>query len=76
VTILRTEHDVIVDIVDAVVCSSIHDPIILYVHVFEKTNRLSDDAPFILQDKPVGFQGQRSIKLMFCGSGAVINRYR
>jgi hypothetical protein len=48
----------IVDIVDAVVCSSIHDPIISYVQVFEKPDRPAGDAPFILQDKPAGFQGQ------------------
>jgi hypothetical protein len=53
----------IVDIVDAVVCSSIHDPIISYVQVFEKPDRPAGDAPFILQDKPAGFQGKRSIKI-------------
>ncbi len=62
VAILWTEHDMVVDIIHTVVRSSIHDQIILYVLVFEKTDRPAGDAPFIPPHKGVGFQGRGSIK--------------
>jgi hypothetical protein len=53
----------IVDIVDTVVCSSIHAPIIPNVQLFVNMLIASRKAaPFILPHKGVGFQGQRSIK--------------
>jgi hypothetical protein len=52
----------IVDIVDTVVCSSIHAPIIPNVQLFVNMLIASRKAaPFILPHKGVGFQGQRSI---------------
>ncbi len=63
----RAEHDMIVDIVDTVVCSSIHIPIISNVQLFANILIASRKAaPFILPHKGVGFQGQRSIKKRVC----------
>jgi hypothetical protein len=60
---LRTEHDMIVDIVDAVVCSSMHAPIIPYVQLFVNIIIASRKAaPFILPHEGRGFQGRGSIK--------------
>jgi hypothetical protein len=46
VAILRTENYMIVDVVDTVVCSSMHDSIITYVLVFEKNDRPKGDQSF------------------------------
>jgi hypothetical protein len=60
---LRTEHDMVVDIVDAVVCPSIHVSIIPYVQLFVNILiAFRKVAPFIPPHKGVGFQEQRSIK--------------
>ena len=64
VTILRAKNDMVVDIVDAVVCFSFHTTIIalerVFVNALVALNRAT--APFIPRDKPVGFQGHNSIK--------------
>lgn len=57
------KHDVVIDIVDAMVCFTIHDLIILLEHMFGNMFvALTGDAPFILPHKGVGFQGRVSIK--------------
>jgi hypothetical protein len=57
------KHDMVIDVVDAVVRFSIHTMIIALERVFVNTFvALTGDAPFIPRDKPVGFQGRIPIK--------------
>jgi hypothetical protein len=58
------KHDMVIDVVDAVVRFSIHSMIIAPEQVFVNTFvALTGDAPLDPRNKPVGFQGRIPIKL-------------